>query len=283
MPIIGVPFQRVAVDLVGPIVPASSSGFSYILTVVDYATRFPEAVPLKNIDTKNVAEALFNIFTRVGFPEEILSDQGKQFQSDLMKEINRLLSIKQLRTTPYHPMTNGLVERFNGTLKAMLKRLCIEQPKEWDRFIPAALFAYREAEQDSLGFSPFQLLYGRTVRGPLMILKDLWIGNGISDETRTTYQHVIDLKDKLESMYQLAHNNLECSAKRYKESYDRKAKPRVLEVGEKVLLLLPKKKNKLELQWQGPFEVLEKKGEADYKISVNGDEKFYHKSSEKIF
>jgi len=106
MPIIDTPFKRVAIDLVGEIFPASSRGHRYILTVVDYATRYPEAVPLKNISTITVAEALVSIFSRVGIPQEILSDQGTQFTSNLMKEVGRLFSSKQLTTTPYHPQSN---------------------------------------------------------------------------------------------------------------------------------------------------------------------------------
>jgi len=121
--IIDTPFKRVAVDLVSEIFPASARGHRYILTVVDYATRYPAAIPLTNISTITVAEALVSIFSRVGIPHEILSDQGTQFSftSNLIKEVGRLLSLKQLTTTPYHPQCNGLVERFNGTLKTMLK------------------------------------------------------------------------------------------------------------------------------------------------------------------
>ena len=142
MLVIDTPFKRVAVDLVGEIFPASNRGHRYILTVVDYATRYPEAVALKSISTTTVAEALVSIFSRVGIPEEILSDQGTQFTSNLMKEAGRLLSMKQLTTTPYHPQCNGLVERFNGTLKTMLKQMCAERPKDWDRYLDALLFAY---------------------------------------------------------------------------------------------------------------------------------------------
>ncbi|XP_037801937.1 uncharacterized protein LOC119596678 [Penaeus monodon] len=124
MPLIGEPFSRMAVDLVGPLEPRSSNGSRYILTAVDYATRYPEAVALPNIDTPTVAEALVTIFSRVGVPREILSDRGTQFTSDVMKEVYRLLSIQSLTTTPYHAMCNGLVEKFNGTLKKMLKRMC---------------------------------------------------------------------------------------------------------------------------------------------------------------
>ena len=115
-------------------------------------------MPLKNIDTETVAEALVDIFSHLRVPEEILSDLGTQFVSDCMREVTRLLSIK-----PYHPMCNGLIEKFNGTMKSMLKRLCSEQPRQWHRYINPLLFAYREVPQESTGFSPFELLYGRAV------------------------------------------------------------------------------------------------------------------------
>ena len=91
-------------------------GHRYILTLVDYATRYPEAIPVHNIDTATIAESLLEIYSRLGFPEEVLSDLGTQFTPSLMKEISRLISVRQLTTTPYHPMCNGLVEKFNGTL-----------------------------------------------------------------------------------------------------------------------------------------------------------------------
>ena len=145
MPLIDTSFKRVAVDLVGLITPASEKGHRYILTLVDYATRYPEAVLLKNIDIETVAEALLDMYSRLGIPEKVLRDQGTQFVSSCMKEVSRLLSINRLTTTPYHPISNGLVERFNGTLKKMLRRLCSEQPRQWHRFINPLLFAYREA------------------------------------------------------------------------------------------------------------------------------------------
>jgi len=91
-------------------------------------------------------------------------------------------------------MCNGLVEKFNGTLKSILKRMCAEKPKDWDRYIGPILFAYREVPQKSLGFSPFELLYGREVRGPMRILRELWTQELVDPEVRTTYQYVVDLK-----------------------------------------------------------------------------------------
>ena len=144
-PLINQPFKKVTIDLVEPIAPASDKGHRYILTLVDCATRYPVAVPLKNIDTETVAEALLDMYSRVGVPEKIVSDLGTQFSSDCMKKVSRLLSIRRLTTSPYHPACNGLVEKFNGTLKRMLRGLCHEQPRQWHRFINTLLFAYREA------------------------------------------------------------------------------------------------------------------------------------------
>ena len=163
MPLIDTSFKRLAIDLVGPIRPPSEEGHRYILTLVDFATRYPEAVSLKTIDTETVAEALVNSFNRLGIPEEILSDLGTQFVSDCMKEVTRFLSTKQITTTPYHRMCNGLTEKFNVRMKLMLNRLCSEHPRQWHRFIKPLLFAYREVRQESTGFSQLELLYGRVV------------------------------------------------------------------------------------------------------------------------
>ena len=92
-PLMEEPFYRVAVDLIGPIAPVSDKGNRYILTIVDYATRYPEAIALPKIETERVAEALLEVFCRVGFPKEVLSDRGSQFILDLMQEVCRLVSI----------------------------------------------------------------------------------------------------------------------------------------------------------------------------------------------
>ena len=169
LPIIKEPFERIAMDIVGPL-PRSQSGNRFILVICDYATRYPEAVPLRTINAENIAEELVKFFSRVGIPKEILTDQGSNFVSQLLTEIYRLLHIHPIRTTPYHPQTDGLVERFNKTLKSLLRKTAVDVGKDWDKLLPYLLFAYREVPQASTGFSPFELLYGRAVRGPLDIL-----------------------------------------------------------------------------------------------------------------
>ena len=283
MPLIDTPFQRVAIDLVGPISPVTDSGNRYILTMVDYATRYPEAIALPKIETERIAEALITLFSRVGIPAEILSDRGSQFTSELMKEVSRLLGIKQLMTTPYHPQCNGLVEKFHFILKSMLRKLCSERPKDWDRYLPAILFAYREVPQSSLGFSPFELLYGRTVRGPMTILKELWSNETDSPEIKTTYQYIVDLRERLDETCKLAQNELSKSQVKGKKYFDRKAKPRKFNAGDQVLVLLPMESNKLLVKWQGPFKVEEVLKNNGYRVKANGKVKTYHANLLKLY
>ena len=282
MPLIAEPFRRIAVDLIGPITPCSERGHKYILTVVDYATRYPEAEVLKTIDTISVAEGLISIFCRIGFPEEMLTDRGTQFVSDLMEEINRLLSLKHLKTTAWHPQCNGLVERFNGTLKTILKKLCAECPEQWDRYLPSVLFAYRTSIQESSGFSPFELVFGRKIRGPMELLRAFW-GGTEDEEVKNTYKYVVDLKQRLQETCNIAQQELLKAQEMNKKYYDRSARPKTIEVGKRVLLLLPTKANKLLLQWRGPYEVVEKISPVNYAIQVGRKRKTYHVNMLKQF
>ena len=152
MPLIEEPFKRVAIDHVGPFDPMSERVHCYILAIADVATRFPETVPLKRIDTPATAEALLSAFSRVGCPAEILSDRDTQLTSDLTKEVFRLLSVDHLTTSPYYAQTKGMVERFNRILKTMLRNIASEKPKDWDKYVPALLFAHREMPHESTGF-----------------------------------------------------------------------------------------------------------------------------------
>ena len=139
---------------------------------------------------------------------------------------------------------------------------------QWHRFINALLFAYREVPQESTGFSSFALLYGRTVRGPMHILKELWTENVDVPETKTSYQYVFELGEKLEATLEIARAELEKAQNKVKHHYDCKAKPRMFRTGDKVLLLLPTDNNKLLMQWKGPYVIQEVVGPNDYKVKV---------------
>lgn len=112
-----------------------------MLVIVDYATRYPKAIPLRTAVSKGIAWELFHGFSRVGIPNEILTDQGAEFMSRLMKELCALLQIKQIRTSVFHPQTDGLVERFNKTLKQMLRKVIEQDGKNWDQLLPHLMFS----------------------------------------------------------------------------------------------------------------------------------------------
>ena len=270
LPVIGEPFERIAMDIVGPL-PRSRSGNKYILVVCDYATRYPEAIPLRTIDAEQVAVKLVEIFSRLGIPKEILTDQGSNFMSQLMKEVYRLLHVEPLRTSPYHPQTDGLVERFNKTLKCMLRTAAITEGKDWDKLLPYLLFAYREVPQDSTGFSPFELLYGRPVRGPLDVQREAWEVGSRSDENIISY--VLSMREKLARMSELVGQNMKEAQQNQKKWYDRNARVRDFEPGEQVLVLLPTLANKLQAQCQGPYQVLRRVGAVDYMIDMHDSRK----------
>ena len=275
LPIIDVPFERIAMDIVGPI-PKSRSGNRYILVICDYATRWPEAVPLKSIDAEHIAEELISLFSRVGIPKEILTDQGSNFTSRLLKEVYRLLRIQPIQTSPYHPQTDGLVERFNQTLQSMLRKAASEEGKDWDKLINYVLFAYREVHQASTGFSPFELVHGRAVRGPLDVLRESWEAHPRSSESVVSY--VLSVQERLEKMSNLAQENLQRSQQTQKRWYDRNARERELKVGDHVLVLLPTSSNKLLAKWQGPYPILEKLGKVTYRVDM-----FDHVKRKRVF
>ena len=271
LPIIEVPFTRIGMDIVGPL-ERTPRGHRYILVVCDYATRYPEAFPLRKVTATTIAQAILQLFSRVGIPQEIITDQGTAFLSKKLKQVYSLLGIKGIRTTPYHPQTDGLVERYNQTLKNMLRKYVSANGKDWDRWLPYLLFAYREVPQASTGFSPFELLYGRPVRGPLDLLKEAWEGPK-APETHSILAHVLQMREKMEEMTELVRSNLEQVQHRQKVWYDKKARQRTLQPGQKVLLLLPTSENKLLAQWQGPYTITRKVGPATYEINMPGRKK----------
>ena len=276
-PVIDKPFFKCGTDLIGPL-PITENKCMYVLTVIDYATRWVEAVPLRDTTAVVVAEELVKIFSRIGIPSVLLSDGGPQFVADVMEAALQLLGIRHNVSTPYHPQTNGLCERANGTVKSLIKKLARDNPTNWDRYLPCVLFAYREIPQETTGFAPFELVYGSVPRGPLALVKDLWLQPSLEQDTKTTYQYVIDLRKRIKSACHIAKKNTEKQMEKSKQRYDIKSKHRKLSVGDMVLLFLPCSNNKLTNEWKGPFPVIGivPNSNVNYVIDINGKHKTYH-------
>ena len=166
------PFEVIAFDLVGPL-PKGKGGCWFVLTAIDMASKWPEAIPLRSITARAVAQGMVEVFSRTGIPLQLLTDQGSQFIGSLVSHLCRDLSIDKVKTTPYHPETNGTIERMHGTLGAMLTKASA-LGLDWVGQLPFALFALRSAPNRDSNFSPFQLVYGHRVRTPLDILHQGW-------------------------------------------------------------------------------------------------------------
>ena len=149
----------------------------------------------------------------------------------------------------------------------MLRKAAVDEGKDWDRLVPYLLFAYREVPQDSMGFSPFELLYGRCVRGPLDILKESWVASERADES--VVSHILDMREKLSKMQAIVQDNLKGSQQRQKRWYDKSARHREFQQGDQVLVLLPTSTNKLLAQWQGPYKVKDRVGNINYLVEMH--------------
>ncbi|CAB4033082.1 Transposon Ty3-I Gag-Pol poly [Paramuricea clavata] len=230
------------------------------------STRFPEAIPLRNIKAKTIVEALTKFFTLVGLPKSIQSDQGSNFTSGLFQQIMHELGIKQYTSSAYHPESQGALERFHQTLKQMIKTYCFETEKDWDDGVHFLLFAARESVQESLGFSPFELVFGHTVRGPLKLLKEKLLTD--DGGSLNILQYVTDFRTKLTKACDLARKNLKTAQNRMKHSYDshKNTVTRNFQNGDKVLALLPVPGNPLQARYFGPYVIEKKENDLNYII-----------------
>ncbi len=154
LPVIKEPFARIAMDMFGPL-NRTKAGNKYILVLMDYATKWSGAFALRNV----TAETIVNCLTaRIGVPQELLTDNGSNFMSKVMKKYCSMNGIKQIRTISYHPQTYGMVKRFNATLKRLLRKLTQKSEVEWDLCLPYVLWSYRGTIHKTTGFSHYQLL-----------------------------------------------------------------------------------------------------------------------------
>ena len=267
LPCIGEPFKLVAFDLVGPI-PKSVSGYRYILTMMDMFSKYPEAIALKRVDNESVLEAMLEVFSRHGIPETILTDQGSVFMSRLTKLVCHTLGIEQIRTSPYHPQSDGALEQWHASLKGMLKRSEADL-KYWDRHLRYLLFAYRDTPHCITGFSPFSLLFGREVKGPLSLVHSSWLHGECEGVEAGVW--LTALKQQMAQMAQVVSQREKLAKTKMKQAFDKSAKEKTFEIGDLVLVRKPGLKKKLGDSWDGPFEILEKTSPLNYKIKTPGD------------
>jgi hypothetical protein len=221
------PFEVIGMDLVMPM-PRSKHGNVAILVWQDYATRWCDAIPLKDTTASTLGRAFwFNIVCRFGCPRRILTDLGRNFMSAMFDEILRFTKTSRLRTTAYHPQTDGLVERQNQTMKQMIRTYINRKQDDWDELLPYLAFAYNTSANSTTGYSPYYLLYGREATLPVDVAMD-W-----TPESQLTH----GIHEKLQIARRLAQENLIDAQNNQRRNYDvKRGEAEKFKIGDVVLV-----------------------------------------------
>ena len=234
-----------------------------MLVVQDYFSKWPFAVPLSDQTADKIVRALRDqVFTLVGPPQRLHSDQGRNFESQVLSELCKAFGVTKSRTTPYHPMGDGLVERMNRSILNMLRSL-VDREGEWEEHLQPLLYIYRTTQHATTGLSPYEILFGSNPP-PL----DLPTAGNISHRDQHSYSS--KLQGKLVELRELVQSNTVETAAKQKLNYRGNNEVR-LQIGQEVLLDNPTK-GKLDPRWTGPWIVKELKGPLNVRIELNNKE-----------
>uniref|UniRef100_A0A8C2IA21 Gypsy retrotransposon integrase-like protein 1 n=1 Tax=Cyprinus carpio TaxID=7962 RepID=A0A8C2IA21_CYPCA len=247
------PFERVAMDILE--LPITTKGNRYVLVVKDYFTKFVNLYALFYQSAQTVAHCLFEDYILIhGIPESLHSDQGRQFESEVVSTLCRLLKIKKTRTTAYHPASDGMVERFNRTLTDQLAKILFSCGGEWDNYIKQVAFAYNSSPHLSTKFSPYFLVHGREPRMPT----DVLLATHTLDQNISTCHaaFVSTLLANLQDAFRSARMYSEVAHDRQKLYHDSGLRHQPYAVGAMVWLHNPvESRMKLAPHWKGPFKI----------------------------
>ena len=257
------PFIFWALDYMGPL-QETASGNKHILVVMDHFTKWCEAFATKDQKAKTVANILVSrLFSRFGPPTIIHSDQGKNFDSILMHEVYNMMGHKKTCTTAYHPQCDGLVERQNRTLQAIITNFVSEHSLDWNKWLDQAVFAYNTSVHESTGKSPYEMVFGRPARMPVEVELGVPLQNPSS---QSDYSQ--SLRKAIQLANQVAQKNLAAARDKQSSQYDQ-GQPRgtPFVAGQAVWLARPKKW-KFGKKWISPYKICSQNG-VNYVLQSN--------------
>ncbi|MCO5607639.1 hypothetical protein L7F22_061837 [Adiantum nelumboides] len=254
------PFEKWGIDAMGPL-PRTANGKLYILVAIDYMTRWVEAQSVAKVNEKTVSKFVYtHICCRFGTPLEIVSDNGPGFRRGLLTEVCEELKISHRHSTPYYPQSNGLVEKANGIIAGIIRKMVESKPKRWDNFLDGAIWAYRTTYRDATQFTPFHLVYGQEALQPieLNIPTIKLTGRQEQSNDEAWIDRLLNLVE-LEWKREAAYHCYEQKALQLKDKLNEGIKDK--EIKEKSLVLrynnaLDNRFDaKFERRWEGPFIV----------------------------
>ena len=249
------PFQIVGVDVMD--LPKTKRGNIHVVVFQDFFTKWPMVYAVPDQKAHRIARLLAEeVIPFFGVPEALLSDRGTNLLSHLMTDLCQMMGITKLNTTAYHPECDGMVERFNRTLKSMLRKHAARFGDQWDEYLSGILWSYRNTPHASTGEKPSFLLFGTDCRSPT---EAAFLPTSALDQPTAVADYREQLMISLSSARDLACKNIQQAQKKYKENFDRQATHRQYKVGEWVFIRFPKeesgKKRKLSRPWHGPYRI----------------------------
>ena len=260
------PWELVAVDILK--VPPSSQGNQYILVVQDYFSKWPFARALPDQKAHRIVQVLKDdVFSLVGPPQKLHSDQGRNFESSILADLCTAFGVKKSHTTPYHPMGDGLVERMNRSLLTLM-RSYVDMERDWEEHLQLLLFLYRTSKHATTGLSPYEVLFGSNP-------PSLNVPHLPSMSIPEPSEYSACLKSKVLELRELVDANLVESADQQRRSYHGSEWNVKIRVGQQVLLNNPTK-GKLDPRWTGPWIVTALQGSTTVLLKMGSTERAVH-------
>ncbi|CAF1042168.1 unnamed protein product [Brachionus calyciflorus] len=291
------PMQLVTMDIVGPLA-ITSNGNKYILVICCHFSKFVVLFSLAEQQAETVANSLLEFILVFGLFTNVLTDQGTNFQSELMKKLYGLLDIYELKTSAYHPQCNGITERFNRTLKTMLSCFSNENQNNWDQLIKKLAFAYNSSVHNATNYTPYELMFGRkpkllidlVIRSPEPIVSvdelaensELSIDQEILVEPPNPDQSLVDIyvcqvKEHLNEVFKHVEQNQDLKLNKGQWLYNRNIKPHTYVEGDLVLKNVVTVKTglskKLSQEWEGPYVIVKRIYGQNYQIKQANNHK----------
>ena len=261
-PDVHMPFERVNMDIIGPM-GNSENGFKYCLVMIDVLTRYLICEPLKTKSAQEVAKVFFNsVICKHGIPVTVVTDNGKEFVNQIFEDIAKMLNMKHIRTTAYHPQANGVIERANGTVVNILRTLVQENTTIWDTMLPIATFAYNTGYNRSIRDCPFYLLYLRDPSYPFEIVKEEKCWYNVDDFKQ-------EMATKANKVYARCQLYLEEAKGELDRNQSKRSRIKPLNIGDRVYVKrVPTKgaPTKLQPAYSGPFRVIDKISDVVIKV-----------------
>lgn len=263
----GAPMERVHIDFIGPL-PKTERGNEHCLMMVDQFTKWVECIPLPSQKAEVTARgAVDEFFSRFGFPFQLFSDQGRNFESKLFEALCKILEIHKTRTTPYRPSANGQVERFNRTLMDAVRCFLHKSQNKWDQWVQQIAGAIRSSVNRSTGFTPNMLMLGREVNTPAQLMFPC-----VKEKYEDYGEYVSGLMENMKKAHDCARSNLKTSFKRMKRYYDLRVLQRQYAEGDIIYLLdtatVKGKSRKLTAPWKGPAVIVKKLSAYLYRVKL---------------